>query len=355
METPVVEEVRKNNGEYKITFKDPVKSGIDVHLWVKKSDFSPSIIETIKSNSLNAIAKDNYGKSWDELTGNERDNLAVDFNKFPETWGIENEYAGSLCEINASTIAMRRYGSIINDVDNIAVLDEKRGVKTKLDKLSKKKFKVDDYDGLTPSQVQILVTEMDPDLKNDWKDEMNRRNVVTKKNAIKDDAKENMDRLKSTIESDIGTLNTRAVPNCLLIPDISEKSITIKTGQDSGFIEKKLDKVMAKCSALSGEEKKKCFDENISITQNFVKTIDETVYKAIKQSKSPEEVESEKNAVKVLSSIENHARTGNWKDADGKIVDRGPTRNERRDALNAAKLDGKKMLDTSEWKFLAKM
>ena len=94
----------------------------------------------------------------------------------------------------------------------------------------------------------------------------------------------------------------------------------------------------------------------MKITQNFTNDVLKSrIFHAIRSTKKDYEKRQEEKDIKMLSSIEHVIRTGNFKEefVDGKLKKISPTRNEKRQALNRAKLLGKMPLDTSRWSFLS--
>lgn len=155
-----------------------------------------------------------------------------------------------------------------------------------------------------------------------------------------------------------GSINPYSMPNCVLIPKPAKNKIMMKMGSGSTYVETKLDKAIAKCSVLPPGEKERCFVDTVKITQNLTNDVlGSRIYSAIRSAKNVEERLQEKEDVKFLSSIEHVIRTGRFKEEfiDDKLQEIKPTRSQKRQSLNRAKLLGKMPLDTARWSFLSKL
>lgn len=322
MITPSVKNVRKNAEGYEIEV-DPdggLMEGITTHLWIKKEGLSDNILDIIKNQRMDEIARESFGKDYEDLTEEELSSLAISSEKFPGIWGMENEYGGSLCEIGAPSRSIRRLRATKSDVNALSNLaGRSKEMKDAIPVIKEKKDEI----------IEVI--------------------------EGKTGRKGTLEELWEKEAGKIGTLNKRSVPNCLYIPEINGNTIAIKKGKGSKYIETKLNKAIVKCGSLQPDEKERCFVDTVRITQNFAEGLDSKVFDAIRKSKNQEDVKRKEETMNNLHSIERKLRTGMWdeeRDDKGRIREIKPTRIEKREALNEAKLLGKMPLNIERWDFL---
>jgi hypothetical protein len=329
--TPRVKEINRTPDGYviKTTGKNKVLDA-SASLWVAKEGLSRNILENIKSEAIKTKARETFGKELEDLTPEERRRLRVEEDLFPDIWGAQYEYGGSLCIVDPKDTKMyRRLNALKKDVKNFTVMEIGFDPKKKDEaKMSYEEHIVDNIDYKRNNMKDILDKEIDRDMK----------------------------KVEDNIGRSIGTVNTRTKPNCLVIPPVKKNEIKIVKSDESQFVEKKIEKTMAKCDALQGKDRNKCYAATMKITQNFSEGIDPSIYEAIRASKSDDDKTKEKVTAENLASIERRMRTGEWlekRDDQGNLMDIFPTRAERSDVLDATKLLGKIPLDISKWLFLS--
>jgi uncharacterized protein YozE (UPF0346 family) len=337
---PDVEKVEKVGSKYviKLAPDSSMEKGIPIHLWRRKP-VSTSTITGLVNKMMDDEATKKYGRDFDDLTPEEKATVKLDESLFPEIWGLTHEYNGTLCQINER-------GS--SNHDRLKIL------KSDLE-----------------NSVNVNIKGARPPKKGSRQEEIEKENE-----AITKAKKSLINNIKKAISSDekaalkkSGENNRWAIPNCAYIKPATGDTITIDTGDGTGYVEKKLDKIIDDCDDATDE--KQCFLDSITVTQNLshVKTgsnvtgIESIIYNAVRKSRTKAIINDEKDFKHDLSLIEKKIRTGSWPhETVTKIYDTrkskvtGPARVTARrvsDVLDEARLLGKLPLDVSKWNFLA--
>ena len=315
--TPNVTDVGKSGGNYIITVDDGKKivPGANAHLWIAKP---PEEMPPWAKKKLDETANEVFRKAFDDCTKAEKESIIASSEIVPVLFAMEHEYAGSLCEVDTGSKTVDRLRAVDKLLDQFYFTAKSKEEKVAI------------------GAVKAKIAE------------------------IKQVADDSVGAIGIAKKAKIGTLNAGNVPNCLIVPkrDADTNDIHVTTGSGSNFIERKLDKEVAKCGALPGQDKEKCFADTVVFSQNITDkgALESKIHRAIREAKTTLERKADGGTEKTLMSITRKLVAGSWNEefneSKRKTVDIKPTTEEKRDVLNAVKLMGNQPLGITPWKFL---